>query len=93
MKKVNVVINEDNVSSVNDTDTHLVTIPEIEHKYLVLAGKGHIYHGFGVPERLFTYYPELREQSEIIVCETLDLPPPTKNSKSSTTNQSISPSS
>lgn len=37
-----------------------------EQKYLVLAGRGHLQHACGVPERVIEKYPNIAEQSTLI---------------------------
>ena len=54
-------------------DSAVVTVPAVprppEQRYLVIAGRGHMQHGFGVPERIFERHPELGigDQSLLVV--------------------------
>ena len=36
-------------------------------RYLVVAGRGHMQHGFGVPERIFARHPELSEEAKSLL--------------------------
>lgn len=42
------------------------------HKYLVIAGKGHMQHNCGVPERVYEKYPHLKDDSILIVAHDSD---------------------
>ena len=50
----------------------LLKLDTEDQKYLVIAGKGHMQHFCGVPERVFEAYPNLRESSSLIVAHESD---------------------
>ena len=41
-------------------------------KYLVIAGKGHMQYFNGVPERVFSEYPQLRDESSLVIAQESD---------------------
>jgi arsenite methyltransferase len=38
-------------------------------RFLVIAGKGHMLHFLGVPERVFSEHPELADDSALVICQ------------------------
>lgn len=43
-----------------------------EQKYLIVAGYGHMEHYCGVPERILDVFPDLKEQSLLLVAHEVD---------------------